>query len=167
MAIKFVDEADLTTVGNAIRAKTGGSDLLTFPEGMAEAIAGILAGGANEIDHGTFTVASDISTVTLEHQLSGNPQFFVCVPNGYSNSILSAATMWGVIYDSLTGSAKGILVYNNENSQLKTSYYAPSNYITFPSSNTIKMHVISGAVGSYSVYFRSTVEYMWFAGRIA
>ena len=33
MAIKFVDEADLTTVGNAIRAKTGGSDLLTFPDG--------------------------------------------------------------------------------------------------------------------------------------
>lgn len=45
MAIKFVNEADLTTVGNAIRAKTGGSDLLTFPEGMAEAIAAIQAGG--------------------------------------------------------------------------------------------------------------------------
>ena len=41
MAIKFVDEADLTTVGNAIRAKTGGSDLLTFPEGMAAAVSGI------------------------------------------------------------------------------------------------------------------------------
>ena len=41
MAIKFVDEADLTTVGNAIRAKTGGSDLLTFPAGMAEAVSGI------------------------------------------------------------------------------------------------------------------------------
>jgi len=42
--IKFVDEADLTTVGNAIRAKTGGSGLLTFPAGMAAAIAGIEAG---------------------------------------------------------------------------------------------------------------------------
>ena len=41
MPIKFVDEADLTTVGNAIRAKTGGSDLLTFPEGMAAAVSGI------------------------------------------------------------------------------------------------------------------------------
>lgn len=41
MAIKFVDEADLTVVGNAIRAKTGGSDLLTFPAGMAEAVSGI------------------------------------------------------------------------------------------------------------------------------
>ena len=41
MAIKFVDEADLTTVGNAIRAKTGGSELLTFPDGMAAAVSGI------------------------------------------------------------------------------------------------------------------------------
>lgn len=48
MAIKFVDEADLTTVGNAIRAKTGGSDLLTFPEGMAAAIAGISGGGGDD-----------------------------------------------------------------------------------------------------------------------
>ena len=44
MAIKFVNEADLTTVGNAIRAKTGGSELLVFPTGMAEAIAGIETG---------------------------------------------------------------------------------------------------------------------------
>lgn len=51
MAIKFVDEADLTTVGNAIRAKTGGSDLLTFPDGMAAAIAEISGGGG---DDGSF-----------------------------------------------------------------------------------------------------------------
>lgn len=44
MAIKFVNEADLTTVGNAIRAKTGGSELLVFPTGMADAIAGIETG---------------------------------------------------------------------------------------------------------------------------
>ena len=41
MAIKFVDEADLTVVGNAIRAKTGGTGLLTFPAGMAAAVSGI------------------------------------------------------------------------------------------------------------------------------
>ena len=41
MAIKFVDEADLTVVGNAIRAKTGGTGLLAFPAGMAEAVSGI------------------------------------------------------------------------------------------------------------------------------
>ena len=48
MAIKFVDETDLSTVGNAIRGKTGGSGLLTFPDGMAAAIAGIQAGGGDD-----------------------------------------------------------------------------------------------------------------------
>lgn len=60
MAIKFVDEADLTVVGNAIRAKTGGSDLLTFPEGMAAAIAGISGGGG---DDGSFKAVIERTAV--------------------------------------------------------------------------------------------------------
>lgn len=74
MAIKFVDEADLTTVGNAIRAKTGGSGLLTFPEGMAAAIAGIEAGadlptltnpaGAGDIAAGKQAIRQDGGVVT-------------------------------------------------------------------------------------------------------
>ena len=74
MAIKFVDEADLTTVGNAIRAKTGGSGLLTFPEGMAAAIAGIEAGtdlptltnpaGAGDMASGTQGIGQDGGVVT-------------------------------------------------------------------------------------------------------
>lgn len=74
MAIKFVDEADLTTVGNAIRAKTGGSGLLTFPEGMAAAIAGIEAGadlptltnpaGAGDMASGKQGIGQDGMVVT-------------------------------------------------------------------------------------------------------
>ena len=74
MAIKFVDEADLTTVGNAIRAKTGGSGLLTFPEGMAAAIAGIEAGadlpaltnpaGAGDMASGKQGIGQDGGVVT-------------------------------------------------------------------------------------------------------
>lgn len=72
--IKFVDEADLTTVGNAIRAKTGGSGLLTFPAGMAAAIAGIEAGadlptltnpaGAGDMASGKQGIGQDGGVVT-------------------------------------------------------------------------------------------------------
>ena len=45
---KIVDsavlDANITTVADAIREKTGGTDALTFPAGMAEAIAGITGG---------------------------------------------------------------------------------------------------------------------------
>ena len=79
MPIKFVDEADLTTVGNAIRAKTGGSDLLTFPAGMAAAIAGISGGGG---DDGSFKAVIERTAVnpTLPSDLTkiGNYAFDGC-----------------------------------------------------------------------------------------
>lgn len=83
MAIKFVDEADLTTVCNAIRAKTGGSDLLTFPAGMAAAIATIEAGGGGgsvlqtsdgrAMTVGSFTPAENVTFVQVTHDLGALP----------------------------------------------------------------------------------------------
>ena len=40
MAIKTIKEESLTALGNAIRAKTGGEDLLEFPNGMIDVIDG-------------------------------------------------------------------------------------------------------------------------------
>lgn len=62
MAIKFVDEADLTTVGNAIRAKTGGSDLLTFPAGMAAAVSGIQTAKSEQAKSATPSLSEQTIT---------------------------------------------------------------------------------------------------------
>ena len=85
MAIKFVDEADLTTVCNAIRAKTVGSDLLTFPAGMAAAIAGISGGGG---DDGSFKAVIERTAVnpTLPSDLT---QIGTCAFYNYSNLALT------------------------------------------------------------------------------
>jgi hypothetical protein len=45
MAMYSVKSESLTAVADAIRAKTGGTDLLAFPDGMVEAIGGISGGG--------------------------------------------------------------------------------------------------------------------------
>lgn len=45
MAKYAVNSESLTAVADAIRAKTGGTDLLAFPDGMVEAIGGISGGG--------------------------------------------------------------------------------------------------------------------------
>lgn len=54
---KLVDstvlDAGLTTIANAIRAKGGSSDLLSFPNGMAASIAEIPAGGEQLISYAT------------------------------------------------------------------------------------------------------------------
>ena len=47
--IKTIQEESLTAIGNAIRAKTGKADLLEFPNGMVEAIAGITTGSEDNL----------------------------------------------------------------------------------------------------------------------
>lgn len=60
----------LTAIADAIRAKTGGTDALTL-DGMAEAVAGIEAGGgvdlAKAIVERTVTEVSDASIETVGH----------------------------------------------------------------------------------------------------
>lgn len=45
MAKRVVDDSSLVAIGDAIRAKTGTSDPISFPNGMVEAISGITTGG--------------------------------------------------------------------------------------------------------------------------
>ena len=78
-------ESDLTSIANAIREKTGGSDSLAFPNGFAEAIASIV-GLPNNITHlatGTYTFASDtIDNTAITHDLGVQPHFFMFVKQG-------------------------------------------------------------------------------------
>lgn len=47
MSRVFIEEASLTAIGDAIRAKTGGTEMLTVPSGMVDAIASITTGGGD------------------------------------------------------------------------------------------------------------------------
>lgn len=66
MAKRVVDESSLVQIGDAIRAKTGGTAALVFPAGMAEAISGITTGldktetelAVEITENGTYTQAA-------------------------------------------------------------------------------------------------------------
>lgn len=45
MSKVFIEESSLTAIGDAVRAKTGSSDLLVVPDGMVSAISSIETGG--------------------------------------------------------------------------------------------------------------------------
>lgn len=49
MSKVFINESSLTSIGNAIREKTGGSELLSVPEGMVAAIESITTGGGSAV----------------------------------------------------------------------------------------------------------------------
>lgn len=72
MSNYLVDGADLTSVANAIRAKSGGSSQLAFPSGFVSEIQAIPSGGGGiQKATGSFTIASSSSanTPTITHNL--------------------------------------------------------------------------------------------------
>jgi hypothetical protein len=68
MAEYLVQDSDLTSVADAIRAKGGTSEELAFPDGFVSAVEGIQAGGGadtilgREYMCGSFTLAEDTTT---------------------------------------------------------------------------------------------------------
>ena len=73
----------MTALANAIRSKTGGTDLLTL-DGMAEAVNGLSIGGGGDLTvrTGTITLAEDVSeTYYLEHNCGFKPKIFICKTN--------------------------------------------------------------------------------------
>ena len=89
----------LTAIADAIRAKTGGTDLLAFPDGFLQAIAAIEAGGGGgsaKIVTETFTVAEDTSTpFEITHNLGSIPKIAICI-----REILSTSGLMGESYVS-------------------------------------------------------------------
>lgn len=68
MSNYIVDGSDLTSVANAIRAKSGGSSQLTFPAGFVSEIQSIQTGGSS----------SHTVTVSLGHPTHGS-EFSGCI----------------------------------------------------------------------------------------
>lgn len=63
MAIRTVDDSSLVALGDSIRAKTGGEEPLTFPEGMVNAI--------NSIMPGDFTIEPIVLTGNQPYGFAG------------------------------------------------------------------------------------------------
>ena len=73
-------DAEMTSVANAIRAKTGNTDTLAWPDGFATAIAGITGGGDGlKYDIGEFVLDADVKVhgPFLPHNLGEIPEFIL------------------------------------------------------------------------------------------
>ena len=75
-------DAEMTSVANAIRAKTGNTDTLAWPGGFLTAIAGITGGGGAGLayDMGEFVLDADtkfLNPPSLPHNLGEVPEFIL------------------------------------------------------------------------------------------
>jgi hypothetical protein len=86
MAERIVQEESLVAVADAIRAKGGTTDALSFPTGFVNAISTIQAGGGGGISAyvETVTFAENTQNYTVHHNLCVIPDvaIIVCTNNG-------------------------------------------------------------------------------------
>lgn len=68
MALKKIDDTQLTTLANAIRAKGGTSEPLTFPDGFVDAIQAITTSGDNSYQIMTGTVTASEPTMQFNFE---------------------------------------------------------------------------------------------------
>ena len=59
MAKLFIEDTSLTAIGDAIRSKTGGNELLSVPTGMVDAINSITTGGGGDLPEEAFTLTGN------------------------------------------------------------------------------------------------------------
>ena len=86
-------DAGMKSVADAIRAKAGTTDLLSWPDGFKSAVDNITGGiaGAVLLESGEFTLAEDTDKVyTVE--LNDVPDLFVCYAETPETDTSSAAT---------------------------------------------------------------------------
>ena len=109
MSYALIDTNDLTTLGNAIRTKTGGSANLSISE-MATAVAGISGGGGgwtptscSKINENYLTKGKGDVEVDMSNYKTGP----FCIIVGYESNITTAMTLvyyngstYSIIYDA-------------------------------------------------------------------
>lgn len=90
-----VNAADLTAVADAIRAKTGTSEGLSFPDGFAAAIAGISTGA--QVASGSFTALNSGSMTITPGFIVKN----ICFAVAYNTSTGTKSRGGGMYIDGV------------------------------------------------------------------
>lgn len=105
MSRAIIEETSLTAIGNAIRTKTGGTELLSVPTGMVNAINGITTGG--EMKVACFTGYTDGNNKVFENIANTIPNFdlnncliFYATFTGASNTYRKCAYYKGHAYEA-------------------------------------------------------------------
>lgn len=107
MAVRKINESTLTSIADAIRAKTGGSALIT-PEDMASEIGSIPSGGSSErvfTKLGEYTVTEPVSKITISE--TEQMQGCECLYIRTINVALSAADWIYPVVNNYSGIGMG------------------------------------------------------------
>lgn len=152
-------EADLTTIANAIREKTGGSDSLVFPEGFAEGIANIAGPpiGISKLATGTFVLSSATETHIIEHGLGVTPNFYLVVAQDRFEYKDWNNYIYRIVYTAFEFPVYIAFEYSNASAD---AIVTRQMYGATPGATAITTPQFSG------IKFRSGLTYRWICGVI-
>ena len=170
MAERIVQEESLTTVADAIRAKGGTSDPLSFPDGFKTAIEAIQAGsGGVKMEIGSFKLTESINIThpnyyQVQHSLGVLPKYVIC----YQNDNYPTKTYSTLICDIITRVSdtstdfRSICVNthpsNNNFFQIQNSVLTSDEYR--PTDTNFKVGFLGTTLSSN---LAPNVEYVWIA----
>ena len=184
---KVVDSAALnagmTSVANAIRAKTGDADMLAWPDGFATAIAGITGGGGAGLayDMGEFVLDADTKSLdppSIPHNLGEIPEFILVWTDDFAglskeNPAEQQCNLGYVWLKNLTGmlqrlttTATGDALTVNfilSSSDYRIQLSPPSSAVYLAKQPTAEVFGLTQSGGSY--YWRAGVTYKYFVSK--
>lgn len=136
-----VPEQDWQDICDAVRSKTGGTEKMVSGA-VADAIAGIVAGGASGIYMAKVTPASDTDALTVTHNL------------GTTDILLAVcfAETLGDITPTFNGAMAKLWAKSDIPRRVTSSSNAPGNYDAHFSYSTTAAHV-NGGIPTSEAYF--------------
>lgn len=177
-------DAGMTSVANAIRAKTGNAAMLAWPDGFATAIAGITGGGGAGLayDMGEFVLdadTKDLAPPSIPHNLGEVPEFILVWTDDFAglseNNPAAQQCNLGYIWlknlcglmQRLTAAATGDaltvnLILNSAEYRIAAGSPTSAVYLTKqPTAEGFGLNLMAGS----NYYWRAGVTYKYFVSK--
>ena len=158
----------LTSIADAIRTKTGGTDQLTL-DGMATAIAGIQTGGGSAVYSGSFTPTENVLSVEID--VGGAFTKFFCYALAYDGTLgFGVKAAHALYFDNLNHVAAFIGTNNGGAAHIaggmaysaeKSQYASSTSSIAAFTDDTV--HLTGIGYGTGFGHFLGGITYQWYA----
>ena len=176
-------DAEMTSVANAIRAKTGNAATLAWPDGFLTAIAEITGGGGAGLayDMGEFVLDADtkyLNPPSIPHNLGEVPEFILVWTDDFAglseeNPAEQQCNLGYVWLKNLTGMLQRFSTsvtcdsltvnFNLMSGDYRIQPIAPNSYAYLTIQPTAEYLGLNQIAGSY--YWRAGVTYKYFVSK--
>lgn len=166
-------DAEMTSVANAIRAKTGNTDMLAWPNGFLAAIAEITGGGGAGLayDMGEIVLDADVKSLdpSLPHNLGEIPEFILVWTDDFAglsegNPAEQQCNLGYIWLKNLTGMLQGLTSMATGDSLTVNFNLMSGDYRIQPIAPNSASYLTKQPTAEYFGLGQMRSDYYWRAG---